>query len=344
MSARKRNEWLEAGLSDEEDQDDGYDSEAAEQRRRVAFYGRTSKRRKVNSDFEGSDGDDDGVASSAQICEKEVGNLEDTARTGQRIELPDDDFVDPDPSVSHNDTGAPAAPYSKLTKKKLESARKKAARTGVVYLSRIPPFMKPTAIRNLLSPYGDIGRIFLTPEDAEMRRRRIRSGGNKKTKYTDGWVEFLDKKDAKAAVETLNTQIIGGKKGGWYHDDVWNMRYLKGFKWHHLTEQIANENAERAARMRAEVVRTTKENKEFLANVEKAKMVEGMKSKREGKTAGRNGLNNADEVEDTAKVESVKFDGPRRHFKQSKTKLKKLESEDDVDQPEDVTRVLSKIF
>ena len=35
------------------------------------------------------------------------------------------------------------------------------------------------------------------------------------------------------------------KKGGYYHDDLWNMKYLNGFKWSHLTEQIAAENAER---------------------------------------------------------------------------------------------------
>ena len=24
---------------------------------------------------------------------------------------------------------------------------------------------------------------------------------------------------------------VGGKKGGWYRDDVWNAKYLKGFTW-----------------------------------------------------------------------------------------------------------------
>ena len=48
---------------------------------------------------------------------------------------------------------------------------------GVVYLSRIPPFMRPRTIRHLLSKYGQLGRVFLQPEgeirgEREMRRRR----------------------------------------------------------------------------------------------------------------------------------------------------------------------------
>ena len=35
---------------------------------------------------------------------------------------------------------------------------------GIVYLSRIPPFMKPIKVKQLLSEYGEIGRVFLQPE------------------------------------------------------------------------------------------------------------------------------------------------------------------------------------
>jgi ESF2/ABP1 family protein len=61
------------------------------------------------------------------------------------------------------------------------------------------------------------------------------------------------------------------------------MKYLKGFKWNHLTEQVANENAERAARTREEIRRTRKENKAFVEDVERAKMLEGMEGKRRAK-------------------------------------------------------------
>ena len=35
---------------------------------------------------------------------------------------------------------------------------------GIVYLSRIPPFMKPLKLRTILSQYGEVGRLFLQPE------------------------------------------------------------------------------------------------------------------------------------------------------------------------------------
>lgn len=58
-------------------------------------------------------------------------------------------------------------------------------------------------------------------------------------KYIEGWVEFVDKKIAKDVAEILNNQIVGGKKRNYYHDDIWNIKYLKGFKWTHLTEKLS---------------------------------------------------------------------------------------------------------
>jgi ESF2/ABP1 family protein len=38
------------------------------------------------------------------------------------------------------------------------------ARRGVVFMSRVPPFMKPNKVRVLLEPYGEITRLFLAEE------------------------------------------------------------------------------------------------------------------------------------------------------------------------------------
>jgi ESF2/ABP1 family protein len=136
----------------------------------------------------------------------------------------------------------------------------------------------------------------------------------------------------------LNARNIGGKKGTYYHDDVWNLLYLKGFKWHNLTEQIAAENAERASRLKVEISKTTKENKEFVRNVERAKMLEGMEAKKAAKrrkededAIGKKGA--------TVKEQNTNGERPR-HFKQTAVASKKKSE----DQPEQVKRVLSKIF
>ena len=68
------------------------------------------------------------------------------------------------------------------------------------------------------------------------RRRKFRK--NRKRNYTEGWVEFTDKRVAKATAMALNNTQIGGKKRYYYYDDTWNMKYLSKFRWSHLTEKI----------------------------------------------------------------------------------------------------------
>ena len=42
--------------------------------------------------------------------------------------------------------------------------RSSEAVAGIVYLSRVPPFMKPHKVKHLLSRYGTVGRVYLKPE------------------------------------------------------------------------------------------------------------------------------------------------------------------------------------
>ncbi|KFY32958.1 hypothetical protein V495_08574 [Pseudogymnoascus sp. VKM F-4514 (FW-929)] len=331
MTTRKHNEFLEAGESDDDRGSEGYNSEAEDLRKGE----RGQKRVKIDSDasdFEDLDDDlDDESAektSKPSILSEEYGDLPTAS-----------DAPEEKPKRLRKSGDLPGT-SKLLSKKNLVATEAAVKRSGVVYLSRIPPFMKPQKLRSLLEPFGSINRIFMTPEDPTSHSRRVRNGGNKKRSFTDGWVEFVSKSDAKKACELLNTQIIGGKKGTYYHDDVWNLLYLKGFKWNNLTQQIAAENAERASRMRAEISKTTKENKEFVQNVERAKMLEGMEAKREARRAKEEEGRPAGEAS-AAKVEKVKKGGERaRQFKQTQAVPKRKTA----DQSESVKQVLSKIF
>lgn len=98
---------------------------------------------------------------------------------------------------------------AELAPEKLAAFQKAEKRKGIVYIGRVPPFMKPIKLRQLLAPYGDIGRVYLAPEDPATRKRRIAAGGNKKPMWTEGWVEFLKKKDAKFVVATLHNEPMG---------------------------------------------------------------------------------------------------------------------------------------
>ncbi|KAF9162066.1 RNA-binding ATPase activator esf2 [Actinomortierella ambigua] len=226
-----------------------------------------------------------------------------------------------------------------LTPEELAKFQAAHEKTGIVYISRIPPFMKPVKIRHLLSQFGEIGRVYLAAEDAKIAARRKKYGGNKKQNFTEGWIEFKDKTVAKTVARTLNTTIIGGKKNSHYHDDIWNIKYLPKFKWNHLTERIAYENASRAQRLQAEINQAKRENKAILANIEKSKMIQSMEEKKAAKrkaedmTVGKAAT--AAAADDKDKLANI-----RRAFKQ-----RKLEADSSAKPAEGKMKsVLSSVF
>jgi ESF2/ABP1 family protein len=166
----------------------------------------------------------------------------------------------------------------KLSGKKLEAYNKKMSRRGVVYLSRVPPFMKIAKLRNLLEQYGEVHRIYLVPEDATARKRRVKKGGNRKKKFVEGWVEYGDKSIAKRVAMTLHGTMVGGR--GFFAHDIWSMKYLSKFKWHHLTEKLAYERRVREKKMQAEMAQATRENNFYLSRVDQARSIQKMRQRR----------------------------------------------------------------
>lgn len=49
-------------------------------------------------------------------------------------------------------------------KKKLKKEAEKAQKRGVCYISRVPPGMDHVKLRQLISQYGEIQRIYLVPQ------------------------------------------------------------------------------------------------------------------------------------------------------------------------------------
>ncbi|KAH6631470.1 Pre-rRNA-processing protein ESF2 [Chaetomium tenue] len=332
MSTDKRNQFLDAGDSEDEG-GHGYDSEEDFQK-----GGRSAKRRRVDND----DSDAEDVSDQEEEQGEDGGADLREGSADSEGARDDEEIAEEGPKGDKADLPAELPGVSKpLAKKNLVASEAAIKKSGVVYLSRIPPFMKPAKLRSLLEPYGKINRIFLTPEDPTEHTRRVRNGGNKKRSFTEGWVEFVKKKDAKKVCDLLNAQTIGGKKSSWYHDDVWALKYLNGFKWHHLTEQISAENAERTSRIRAEIAKTTRENKEFVRNVERAKVINGIQSKAAAK---RKKTDDSEEAvgsgEAVGKTEGESAQDKRRTFKQIPLAKKRKQEE----QPAHVQRVLSKIF
>ncbi|CAO2650350.1 Nn.00g016420.m01.CDS01 [Neocucurbitaria sp. VM-36] len=271
MATRKRNEYLD--VEDSEDEDRGYDSEEESRARMLP----ASKRQKTLHDSEDEEEDQDQDSEGGNDEQAEDFQDEDEDRPSSYSKTAE---------LAHLEKLAASLPSdlklqsTKLGKSLPPPSALKKDKSGVIYLSRVPPFMKPTVLRSLLTPYGAVGRIFLTPEPSTSRTQRLRSGGTRRKLYLDGWVEFQHKRDAKFVAENLNAQTMGGKKRGRWHDEVWNIKYLSGVKWSHLVEQIQNENAERAARLRFEIQQGKKENKAFLENVERGKVHSGIEATR----------------------------------------------------------------
>ncbi|POS77940.1 hypothetical protein DHEL01_v203653 [Diaporthe helianthi] len=331
MAPKKRNQFLDAEDSDDDAVQDNSDDE-------LQKGGRTAKRRKVESDDDLDDGrssdegsDGEGGENNAEEAESAKSQRQ-TSSKKDRIETrrsKDDSDAQPEDILQ----------VKSLLKKNPVSTEAAIKRSGVVYVSRIPPFMKPHKLRSLLSNYGTINRIFLAPEDPMAHQRRVRNGGNKKKMYTEGWVEFVNKKDAKDVCAMLNAQTIGGKKGSYYRDDIWTLKYLNGFKWHHLTEQIAAESAERSSRMMAELQREKKDNKDFVQRVEKAKMLDGIQTKKAQKTSAHDAA-----VDAAAPTPTDKGAGSERHRKFQQKSLAQKKKPTESTQPQKASKALSKVF
>uniref|UniRef100_A0A8C6W4Z4 Activator of basal transcription 1 n=1 Tax=Nannospalax galili TaxID=1026970 RepID=A0A8C6W4Z4_NANGA len=154
---------------------------------------------------------------------------------------------------------------------------KKRVVPGIVYLGHVPPRFRPLQVRNLLSAYGEVGRVFFQAEDRFVKRKKKKaaaaSGGKKGSKYskdyTEGWVEFRDKRVAKRVAASLHNTPMGARRRSPFRYDLWNLKYLHRFTWSHLSEHLAFERQVRRQRLRAEVAQAKRETDFYLRSVDR---------------------------------------------------------------------------
>lgn len=160
---------------------------------------------------------------------------------------------------------------------------KKEKKSGVVYLSSLPTSMNIKKLSEEFSKYGELGRIYLKPEENC-------PGWKKNRKFSEGWVEFSNKKGAKMVATTLNNNQVGGKRHNPWYYDLWNIKYLKRFKWLHLNEKMNSERAARKKKLKMEISLAKKETGKFKEIVERervSKKKEGRKGGKEVKQGGK---------------------------------------------------------
>lgn len=186
-------------------------------------------------------------------------------------------------------------------RKKLQEENAKLKKRGGCYLSRVPPHLKPLKLRQILSQHGEILRIYLAPEDPAIRMRRKRAGGNRGKEFTEGWLEFAKKSVAKRVASMLNGEHMGGKKRSAHYYDLWNIKYLRKFKWDNLIEEIAYKNAVREQKLAMEISVAKKERDFYLAKVDQSRAIRSSEEhfrKKQKREAGCSDVAQSEKIDD----------------------------------------------
>lgn len=223
------------------------------------------------------------------------------------------------------DVDAASTTPSKNAKKRLRAPKKdKKSESAVVYLSRVPPGLDVGAARALLSRTGTLGRVWLRAEDASAVAARRQLGGRRRGGFSDGWVEYTRRRDAKSAVALLNGQpMSGAKRGGRWKNDLWNLRLLpRGYSWDDLVEETCGSKRERVLRVKAAVAASRREKAFVEERAELAKRIEA-------KEKGLEVVQSDDDGDGTPKKAIEKR--VVRRFKQREA-VDDMDYEDDVDE------------
>ena len=253
------------------------------------------KRKDVSEKDYGSGSDHD-LRDDASASADELSDGDDHAGNINITQQPHP-HADNDIDIDNEEQPSANKPKKKKVRKLKLSATQdfnaKLQKRGIVYLSRVPPRMGPAKVKTLLADFGTITRIYLVEEDKTRRKKRRKAGGSGGKRYTEGWVEFESKKAAKLVGETLNMSRITNHKGSIHYDDLWNIKYLHGFKWSHLTEKVAYERRVREQKLRVEMMEVKRENASYIAQVEAGKRMDYIdnrrsknKKRKEGAAAG----------------------------------------------------------
>ncbi|XP_073493907.1 activator of basal transcription 1 [Phyllobates terribilis] len=210
-----------------------------------------------------------------------------------------------------------------------DNTKKKMVVPGIIYLGHIPPRLRPSHIRKMMSAHGEVGRIFLQAEDRSIRKKKKKAGSNARD-FTEGWVEFRDKNVAKRVAFSLNNTPMGTRKKNRFHDDLWSMKYLHRFKWSHLSERLAIERQVRKQRMRAEVSQVKRETNFYLQNVERSKKIAKSDRKKAAEPGGNSVPDkqwNFTQRKTEEEIQALKSGGDKRRIQKRQEQAQRAEEQ-----------------
>ncbi|CRG93129.1 small subunit rRNA processing protein, putative [Plasmodium gallinaceum] len=149
--------------------------------------------------------------------------------------------------------------------------KKEESKRGIIYLSHIPIGLTPSKIKEIFSKYGSIDKIYLNKIKDEKINIVSKEKNSKRIKYSDGYIEFYDKKDAIKVEKLLNNQMIGGKKRkNILRENFWHIKYLKNFTWNDLVSSVLYRNISRKDRFNFALKNMYKNYEKYLEkNIDK---------------------------------------------------------------------------
>ncbi|CRH03007.1 small subunit rRNA processing protein, putative [Plasmodium relictum] len=127
--------------------------------------------------------------------------------------------------------------------------KKEESKKGIIYLSHIPIGLNASKIKEIFSKYGSIDKMHLNKIKEDEIDIASKEKNNKRLRYSDGYIEFFNKKDAIKVEKLLNNQMIGGKKRkNILRESFWHIKYLKNFTWNDLVSSVLYRNISRKDR------------------------------------------------------------------------------------------------
>ncbi|KAK2197285.1 bifunctional ABT1-ESF2 [Babesia duncani] len=152
---------------------------------------------------------------------------------------------------------------------------------GIIFISRIPPYMNLSKLKNYFGKFGEIGRVYAAPESITDYKNRVKLGGNAKLKFKHAWIQYLDKKIAKRVAKTLNGHpVADGRKNGFYYGDLWNLKYLPKYKWCDLVAYFSQYKRNRTKKLHQVLEECRKRNFEYIEQMHAEKQHEHIAKKR----------------------------------------------------------------
>lgn len=161
--------------------------------------------------------------------------------------------------------------------KRAQHFEEKQKQRGIVFISRLPPLVGPQKVREILSKFGALDRIFFKKESEESYKVRKQRTGNHAggVRYEGGWVEFLDKRHAKKAAVLLNGTPFGKAVSAKHlQGDLWCIQYLSKVLWSDLRAQHEHKTEVRNVKATRAIEESRKETSEFLEKYQEKKAKE----------------------------------------------------------------------